>query len=84
MSKPFKQLVRNVQGSTALVESKKGNVYPVIISDYVRLKKEIAVGDTAIVNRLNGTYYLIDVEPKVDETESCLAEVPLDEIGYDY
>ena len=84
MNKPFKQIVRNVQNSTALVESKKGNVYPVVISDYVRMKKEINVGDTAIVNRVNGTYYLIDVEPKVDETDSYLVEVPLDEMGYSY
>ena len=84
MSKPFKQLIRNVQNSTALVQSKKGNVYPVVISDYVRIKKEINVGDTAIVNRVNGTYYLIDVEPMVDETDSSLAEVPLDELGYNY
>lgn len=84
MNKPFRQLIKNVQGSTALVESKKGNIYPVIISDYVRLKKAINVGDTAIVRRTNGKYYMIDVEPKEDETDSYLAEVPLEEFGYNY
>lgn len=84
MNKPFKQLIRNVQGSTALVESKKGNVYPVVISDYVRLKKTINVGDIGIVRRTNGKYYLIDVEQKEDETESYLADVPLEDLGYNY
>jgi len=84
MSKPFKQIVKNVQGSVALVESAKGNIYPVVISDYVRLKKTVKVGDTGIVRRTNGKYYLIDVEPKIDETDSYLAEVPLEELGYDY
>lgn len=65
MTRKFRQLVRNVQGSTALVESKKGNVYPVIVSDYVRLKKEVHVGDTAWVRRINGKYYMVDVEKKV-------------------
>lgn len=80
----FKQLVVNVQGSTALVKSKKGNIYPVIISDYVRLQKSLNVGDTAIVRRINGKYYLIDVQKKHDETESYLADVPLEELGYEY
>ena len=83
MNKPFKQIIRNVQASTALVESRKGNVYPVIISDYVRLKKSVNVGDTGIVRRINGKYYLIDVEPKEEES-SYLEEVPLEDLGYDY
>ena len=83
MNKPFQQLVRNVQGSTALVESKKGNVYPVIISDYVRLKKDLKVGDIALVRRTNGKYYLIDIVER-DDTPSYLEEVKLTDMGYDY
>jgi len=64
MSKPFKQLIRNVQGSTALVESKKGNIYPVVISDYVRIKKEIHVNDYGLIRRINGRYYMVDVEKR--------------------
>ena len=81
----FKQIIRNVQGSTALVESAKGNVYPVVIADKVRLSgKKINVGDIGIIHRVNGRYYLYDVEPKVDETDSYLAEVPLEELYGEY
>ena len=64
MNKPFKQIIKNVQGSTALVQSKKGNIYPVIVSDYVRIKKEIHVNDFALVRRINGKYYMVDVEKR--------------------
>ena len=81
----FKQIIRNVQGSTALVESAKGTVYPVTIADRIRLSKRTPdVGDTGIVHRVNGKYYLYDFIPKVDETDSALASVPLEELGYDY
>ena len=33
----FKQVIVNVQQSTALVESAKGNIYPVTIADRIRL-----------------------------------------------
>ena len=84
MSKAFRQIVKNVQGSTALVESKKGNIYPVIISDYVRIKKSLKVGDTALVRRINGRYYLVDVEEKPKRTETYTSEIPIKELGYDW
>lgn len=81
----FRQVIVNVQDSTAMVESSKGNRYPVIISDKLRLSdKSINVGDTGIVHRVNGKYYLYDVIPKVDETDTYLAEVPIEDLigGY--
>lgn len=81
----FKQVIRNVQDPTALVESAKGNVYPVTIADKVRYSGEMPeVNDIGIIHRVNGKYYLVDFIPKADETDSVLAEVPLDELGYDY
>lgn len=81
----FKQIIRNVQGSTALVESSKGNVYPVTIADRIRLSGRMPkVNDTGIIHRVNGKYYLYDFIPKMDETDSLLANIPLEELGYDY
>jgi hypothetical protein len=81
----FKQVIKNVQDSTALVESKKGNIYPVVIADRIRLSdKKPKVGDIGIVYRVNGKYYLYDFIPKPDETDSCLSKVPLEDLGYDY
>ena len=83
----FKQEIVNVQSSIVLVKSRKGNIYPTIVSDQVRLSskgKNMKVGDTGVVHRVNGKYYLYDVIPKQDETTSYLAEVPLEDLGYDY
>lgn len=81
----FNQLIVNVQASIVLVKSKKGNIYPVIVSDQVRLSgKKVNVGDTGVVHRVNGKYYLYDVIPKQDETDSYLSKTPLEELGYDY
>lgn len=81
----FKQVIVNVQGSTALVKSTKGNIYPVVVSDQVRLgNKSPKKGDTGVIHRVNGRYYLFDVIPKPDETKSHLAKVPLEDMGYDY
>lgn len=84
MLKPFNQLIKNVQGDTALVESKSGNIYPVMISDYVKMKKTINVGDIAKVIKTNGRYIMVDVEHKPDETKSFLSKIPMEELGYDY
>ena len=84
MNKPFRQTVKNVQGSTALVESRKGNIYPVVISDYVRIKKTINVGDIALVRNINGRYYLVDVEQKKEDTTSYTDEIPIEEMGYEW
>ena len=84
MSKPFKQIIRNVQGSTALVESKKGNIYPVVISDFVRMKKQIKVGDWGIIRRTNGKFYMVDVEKRKDNRLDYLSETPETELGYNY
>ena len=84
MTKPFKQIIRNVQGSTALVESKKGNTYPVIVSDYVRMKKQIKVGDWGIIRRTNGKFYMIDVAPRKDNRLDYLSKTPETELGYNY
>ena len=81
----FKQVIVNVQASTVLVKSAKGNIYPVIVSDKVRLSgKTIKKGDTGVVHRTNGKYYLYDVIPKQDETDSYLSNVPMEELGYEY
>ena len=81
----FKQVIKNVQQSTALVESGKGNIYPVVIADRIRLSDRTPeVGDIGIVHRVNGKYYLYDFESRPDETESYLADVPLEELGHDY
>ena len=81
MNKPFKQIIRNVQGSSALVESRKGNIYPVVVSDYVRIHKSkyLKVGVTGLVKRINGRYYLIDVETPIDEDYN---EIPPEDMGY--
>lgn len=81
----FKQVIKNVQESTALVESSKGNIYPVVIADRIRLSdKKPEVGDIGIIHRVNGRYYLYDFKPRPDETDSLLAEVDLMDMGYDY
>ena len=81
----FKQVIVNVQQSSVQVKSAKGNIYPVVIADRVRLSgKKINVGDIGVVHRVNGRYYLYDVIPKPDETKSYLAEIPIGELygGY--
>ena len=87
MNKPFPQIIKNFQGSTALVESKKGNIYPVIVSDRVRQTKgtEIEVGDIAMVRKWANKYFMVDVKksPK-NLPESHLSEVDLNDLGYDY
>jgi hypothetical protein len=81
----FKQQIVNVQASTVLVKSSKGTIYPVVVSDRVRLSgKTINKGDTGVIHRTNGRYYLYDVIPKQDETDSYLSDVPLGDLGYDY
>ena len=82
----FKQVIVNVQQSTAQVKSAKGNIYPVIIADRIRLNKNITleVGDIAIIHRVNGKYYLYDVEKRQDETSSYLAEVPIEDLFGEY
>lgn len=81
----FKQIIKNVQASTCLVESKKGNIYPAVIADRVRLSGRIPKeGDIGIIHRVNGKYYLYDFEPRQDETKSLISDVPLEELGYDY
>ena len=81
----FKQKIVNVQQSTVQVQSASGNIYPIVIADRVRFSgKPINAGDTAIVHRVNGRYYLYDVIPKVDETESYLADVPITDLIGDY
>lgn len=79
--KEFKQRIVTVQQSTVQVQSASGNIYPVTIADRIRLSDRTPeVGDTAIVHRVNGRYYLYDFVKKVDETDSYLAEMPLDEL----
>ena len=81
----FKQVIVNVQSSTVQVKSNRGNIYPVVISDQVRLSgKPIKKNDIGIIHRVNGRYYLYDVIPKVDETDSYLANVDLGDLGYEY
>ena len=85
MVNEFKQEIVNVQESSALVKSAKGNIYPVEIADRIRLSDRTPkIGDMAIVHRVNGKYYLYDFIPKQDETDSYLADVPLEDLGYDY
>ena len=62
--KPIQQTIVNVDLShnTVMVESAKGNRYPVSLNHYC---KTINVGDEALVTKsLNGDWILIDVEPK--------------------
>jgi len=81
----FKQVIVNVQQSTVLVKSAQGNIYPVVISDRVRLSEnKPKKGDIGIVHRINGRYYLYDVEKKQDETKSYLADVPIEDLIGDY
>jgi hypothetical protein len=81
----FKQVIKNVQQSTALVESSKGNIYPVVIADRIRLSdRKPEVGDIAIIHRVNGRYYLYDFEKRVDETDSYLADVPYEDLYGEY
>ena len=84
MGKPFQQIVKFVQGSSALVQSKKGNIYPVIVSDFVRLNRTLKVGDIALVRRINGKYYLIDIVEKEKPSEEPSEEPKLTDWGYDY
>ena len=81
---PVKQEVVNVQGSTALVKSNKGNIYPVVISDFVRIERSVKKGDIGLVKKVNGKWYLTDVVVKYDETDCQLAEVPVEDIIGDY
>ena len=81
----FKQRIVNVQDSSVQVQSASGNIYPIVIADRIRLSDRTPeVGDTAIVHRVNGRYYLYDFEKKVDETDSYLAEVPYGDLYGEY
>lgn len=82
----FKQVIVNVQQSSVQVKSAKGNIYPIVIADRVRLNKNITpeIGDIAIVHRVNGRYYLYDVEKRQDETDSYLSEVPIEDLIGEY
>lgn len=62
-AKAVKQLIRNIdyKRKTALVESKAGKVYPVILSDQA-LAKNVTETDLAIVKKVNGYWIMIDVE----------------------
>lgn len=81
----FKQRIVNVQQSTVQVQSASGNIYPVVIADRIRLSgRTPQKNDIGIVHRVNGKYYLYDFERRPDETDSYLADVPLEEFGYDY
>ena len=83
MKKSFQQIIKDVYGSTALVQSRKGNIYPVIVSDYVRLKKThlLKVGAIGIVTRLNGRYYLTDIK---ESNNHDYTSIPPEQMGYDY
>ena len=72
-----------MQGSTALVQSRKGNIYPVIVSDFVRIKKfrQLKVGAIGIVTRVNGRYYLTDVKTSKNDDYT---KIPPEDMGYDY
>jgi hypothetical protein len=77
-NKPVKQSIRNVdyKRKTALVESSKGKVYPVTLSDQA-LAKNVTETDTAIVRKVNGYWIMIDVEkPTIkQETESSTSQL---------
>lgn len=81
----FRQEIVNVQSSTVQVKSAKGNIYPIVIADRVRLSgKTVKKGDIGVVHRVNGKYYLYDVEKQEDETSSYLSEVPIEDMIGDY
>ena len=81
----FKQVIVNVQQSSVQVKSASGNIYPVVTADRIRLSDRTPKkDDIGIVHRVNGKYYLYDFESRPDETESYLADVPLEELGHDY
>lgn len=78
----FKQEIVNVQASSVLVKSTKGNIYPVIVSDQVRLSgRTPKIGDTGVIHRVNGKYYLFEVIPK---NKLEIGDEPLWGIGYEY
>lgn len=70
-NKAVKQKIRNIdyKRKTALVESSKGKVYPVILSDQA-LAKDVTETDIAIVRKTNGNWIMIDVEKKMKMNSS--------------
>ena len=74
-AKAVKQLIRNIdyKRKTALVESRAGKVYPVILSDQA-LAKNVTETDLAIVKKVNGYWIMIDVE-KPMKMDSSTAEL---------
>ena len=65
---PFKQKVVEVAKHEVRVMSGNGNIYPVPLSDKAKTY-DIEVGDTAIVNIVNGVWLVIDIEKKEVEPE---------------
>lgn len=73
--KQVKQKIRNVdyKRKTALVESRAGKTYPVILSNQA-LAKNVTETDIAIVRKVNGYWIMIDVE-KPMKMDSSTAEL---------
>lgn len=68
MKREFKQDIISVNDTHVIVESPRGNRYPVIISDHARanpLFETVEYGDKAIVHRVHGEYYLYDIQKNI-------------------
>lgn len=84
-NKPVKQTIKNIdyKNKTALVQSKKGKIYPVILSDRT-LAKNVTETDIAIVKKINGHWIMIDVEKPAIKTESESSTAQLFEEDFEW
>ena len=75
--KEFKQRILGWRDNKRLlVESQTGTIYPVIVSDHARknpLFDTVEEGDMAIVHRVNGKFYIYDIQKNIQN-----------DLGYEY
>ena len=90
--KIIEQLVRSVQKNYVTVESKKGKLYNVNLSDIVKMTMNIQVGDMVEIKTFENGWLVTNVIPKREETlseEEEKAELErqlkeCEDMGYDY
>lgn len=68
----FEQKITGVQKDKVWVVSSKGNEYPVMLSDRVRMTMSVEVDDVAVIKRFKNGWLVFDVIKK--EEESVLSE----------
>ena len=66
---PIEQVVTKVESDKVWVKSSKGNEYPVMLSDKVRMTDTVNVGDIAIIKTFKKGWIVFDIIHKDIEEE---------------